>query len=218
MEMSDNNKSYFKILIVGHEFVGLTAFCYKLNTGKFDPSLPFIVGIDYHRFIIEMKDGKKIVFFVYDTKGQKTTLILTRSYFKGADGIILMYSIDFKESFDDLENWINMLKEEDSFEIPIYLVGNKNDLETKREITKEQGAEYAEKYGFIFTECSVKNDSWDKIKSIFEDLAKVVYEVSLGNNKSKIIEQLNMKNEEMKEMKEKRVKNKLKNLMKCLIF
>ena len=168
-----------------------------------------------------MKDGKKIVFIAYDTKGQEKFRPLIRSYFKGADGIILMYSIDFKESFDDLENWINMLKEEDSFEIPIYLVGNKNDLETEREITKEQGAEYAEKYGFIFTECSVKNDSWDKIKSIFEDLAKVVYEVSLGDNKSKIIEQLNMKNEELREMKErkeKRFKNKLKNLMKYLNF
>ena len=129
-----------------------------------------------------------------------------------------MYSIDSKESFDFLEYWINMLKRENSFEIPIYLLGNKNDLEMEREITKEQGAEYAEKYGFIFSECSVKNDSWDKIKSIFEDLAKVVYEVFLGNNKSKIIEQLNMKNEEMKEIKEKRVKNKLKILKKYLNF
>ena len=216
--MSDDNISSFNILIVGQCYVGLTAFCYKLRTGKFDPYLPFIVGIDTHKFIIEMKDGKKIVFIVYDTKGQEVSRHLTRTYFKMSDGIILMYSIDCKESFDDLENWINMIKEEDSFEIPIYLVGNKNDLETKREITREQGAEYAEKYGLIFTECSVKNDSWDKIKSIFEDLAKVVYEVSLGNNKSKIIEQLNMKNEEMKELIEKRVKNKLKNLMKYLNF
>ena len=211
----DDDKLSFNILIVGHDYVGLTAFCYKLNTGKFGPYLLTNIAIETHYFKIEMKDGKKIDFKVFDTKGQDRPV--TRRYFKRADGIILMYSIDFKESFDDLENWINMLKEEDSFEIPIYLVGNKNDLETKREITKEQGAEYAEKYGFIFTECSVMYDSWDKIKSIFEDLAKVVYEVFLGNNKSKIIEQLNMKNG-VKELIEKRVKNKLKNLMKYLNF
>ena len=221
MEKNNKNKSFFRILIVGCNYVGLTAFFHKLSTGKFDPYLLTNLGIDFRIMKIEMNDGKKISFIVYDTKAQESKRNLTISLFKGADGIILMYSIDSKESFDFLEYWINMLKRENSFEIPIYLLGNKNDLEMEREITKKQGAEYAEKYGFIFSECSVKNDSGDKIKSIFEDLAKVVYEVFLGNNKSKIIEQLNMKNEEMKEIKEikeKRVKNKLKILKKYLNF
>ena len=208
MTKSDKNKSSFNIFIVGKDFVGLTAFCYKLRTGKFNPCLPFNIGIDWYKMVIEMKEGKKIDFRIYDTKGHERFRNMTRIHFKRADGIILMYSINSKESFDDLENWTRILKEENSFEIPIYLLGNKNDLE--RVITIEQGEKFAEKYGFIFSECSVKNDSWDKIKSIFEELAKVVYEVSLGNDKSKIIDQLNMK------IKEKRYHTKLKILIKYL--
>ena len=125
-----------------------------------------------------------------------------------------MYSIDNKESFDDLENWIKILIEENSFEKPIYLVGNKNDLEMEREISLKQGEEYAEKYGLMFSESSLKNDSWDKIKSIFEDLAKVVYKVSLGKDKTKIIEQP----KEKKKKNEKIFQNKLTILMKYLSF
>ena len=100
-----------------------------------------------------------------------------------ADGFILIYSINNKDSFDDLENWIKILKEENSFEKPIFLVGNKNDLENERKITNEQGEKYAEKNGFMFIECSVKNDSWDKIKSILEKLANRMYEKYIGSGK-----------------------------------
>ena len=87
MARSDKNKSFFNILIIGKDYVGLTAFCYKLKTGKFDPCLPYVTGIDIHEMVIEMEDGKKIDFKVLDTKGQEREL--TRRYFKGADGIIL---------------------------------------------------------------------------------------------------------------------------------
>ena len=123
-----------------------------------------------------MEDGKNVRFKVYDTKGQKRLRAINRMYFKGTDGVILIYSINNKDSFDDLQDWLQMLKEEIPNDIPIFLVGNKNDLENERKIRIEQGADFAAKHGFMFCECSVKCDSWDKIKSIFERLAKTIYE------------------------------------------
>ena len=105
-----------------------------------------------------MEDGKNVRFKVYDTKGQKRLRAITRMYFKGTDGVILIYSINNKDSFDDLQDWLQMLKEEIPNEIPIFLVGNKNDLEEQRKIKIEQGADFAAKHGFMFSECYVKCD------------------------------------------------------------
>ena len=148
--LSEENTSYkkiYKILILGHDYVGLTAFCHKLKTGKFDPHLLYNTGIDISRIIVEMEDGQKVLFKVYDTKGQKNLREVTRRYFKETDGVILIYSIDNKESFDDLDNWVQMLKEEITTDIPRFLIGNKRDLEKERIITFEQGAKFAEKHG-----------------------------------------------------------------------
>ena len=216
METKEQNKSPFNILIIGKDFVGLTAFCYKFKTGKFNPNLLFNTSIDSFITEIKMKDGEKVPFRIYDTKGQERYRKITQKYFKYAHGFILIYSIDKKESFDDLENWIQMLKEENSIEKPIFLLGNKKDLENEREITKKQGENFAEKNGFIFSECSVKNDSWDDIKSIVEDLAEVIYEISLGNNKATAFEQLKEEKEKKEELE--RTKSKLKNLEKYLSF
>ena len=202
MEKKEQNKSIFNILIIGKDYVGLTAFCYKFQTGKFNSLLICNLSINSFKTEIKMKDGEKVCFEIYDTEGQEKHRKITQKYFKIAHGFILIYSIDNKESFDDLENWIQILKEENSIEKPIFLLGNKKDLENERKITVEQGEYFAEKNGFIFSECSVKNDSWDDIKSIVEDLAEVIY-----------VTQKKEKKEELE-----RTKSKLKNLEKYLSF
>ena len=116
-------KNSYKILVLGRDYVGLTAFCYKLETGKFDPGLPWNTGFEPHKMIVQMEDSRKVSFIVYDTKGQETKRKLTRLYFKGTVGVILIYSIDNKESFDDLENWLRMLKEDITTKIPIFFSG-----------------------------------------------------------------------------------------------
>ena len=67
------------------------------------------------RMIVKMEDGQKVTFKIYDTKGQERLRKITRIHLKGTDSVILMYSIDNKESFDDLENWLQILKEEETF-------------------------------------------------------------------------------------------------------
>jgi len=215
----------FNILILGKDYVGLTAFFYKLRTGKFDPHLPWTSGLDVCKMKVKMENGKSVIFKVYDTKGQENLRHLTRPLFKDADGVLLIYSIVNKESFDDLDNWLNMLKEEIPIKIPIFLVGNKNDLEEEREITSEQGQKFAEEHGFMFSECSVKNDSWDKIKSIFEKLAKTIYAEypKIKKEKEKYFEQQEKIKEEQERKEEekraeKRAEKNLKVLMKYLSF
>ena len=187
-EKYTSQKNKYKILILGHNYVGLTAFFHKLKTGKFDPCLPYRLGIETYEMIVKMEDNRKVPFKIYDTKGQeKEREIITRVLFKETDGVILIYSIDNKESFDDLENWLRMLKEDIKTEIPIFLIGNKRDLEEERIITFEQGAKFAEKHGFMFSECSVRCDSWDEIKSIVEKLAKTIYEKNNIQTRLKIL-------------------------------
>ncbi len=72
-------------------------------------------------------------------------------------GIILVYSINNRKSFDNCEEWLNEMKRNNIKDIPIILIGNKCDLEEERKVNKEEGLNYANKNGFKFFECSAKN-------------------------------------------------------------
>merc|ERR1712032_1080802 len=101
--------------------------------------------------------GKKVKLTIWDTAGQERFRTLTSAYYRGAQGVILVYDITRRDTFDNIREW---LKEVDIFttkeNVIKVLVGNKIDLDKSRKISRNEGSDFARQYNMLFFEASAK--------------------------------------------------------------
>ena len=143
------------IMTLGISSVGKTSFILRFTENSFQNLFYSTVGIDFKVKIIEIKNIKYKLLF-YDTAGQERFKSLAPNLIKKAHGIIIMYDITNKSSFDSIPDIIKNIKEEKGDYFPMILIGNKKDLEQDREIKKEEGEELASKNGIEYFEISNK--------------------------------------------------------------
>ena len=106
---------------------------------------------------------------IWDTTGQERFRSICTQYVKNCIGILLVYAINKKESFENLTNWMDEIEGKKSREnIPIVLIGNKIDLKEEREVSYKEGENFAKKYNIKFFECSAKEGI--NIKEAFQCL------------------------------------------------
>jgi small GTP-binding protein len=147
---------YIKLLALGNSTVGKTAYLLRNTENTFKPSLPTI-GIDSRLKKIELENGKKVNAKFFDTSGQERFHSLSANFIKRADGVILMYDITNRESFDTIFIWLKDIFNNKERDFPVILVGNKCDLEDERKVTKEEGENFANKLNVKFYETSNKD-------------------------------------------------------------
>ena len=87
---------------------------------------------------------------------QESFRSITRSYYRGATGALLVYDVTRKDTFNNLQSWLRDAKENANTNMTIMLIGNKCDLESKREVTREEGEQFAQENGLVFMETSAK--------------------------------------------------------------
>lgn len=118
--------------------------------------------------------GQRIKLTIWDTAGQERFRSLTSSYYRGAQGVILVYDVTNRDSFNNLkETWLKELSVySDLDELVLMVVGNKIDLETERRVTTEEGLQLAQELSALFMESSAKTRIG--IKSIFEELVRKI--------------------------------------------
>ena len=171
-----SNDTVYKVLLLGDSSVGKTCFLKKYTDKTFQDIHMSTIGLDYRLKSMTLKSGKKIKLQIWDTAGQDRYRSITKNYYKGANGIILIYDITNVETYNNVENWISQIKEESSPNVIIYIVGNKIDMENERKVTTEEGKKIADDYKLPFIETSAKSDI--NINETFEDLVEridVVY-------------------------------------------
>ena len=117
---------------------------------------------------ISIKD-RKIRIQLWDTAGQEAYRSITRSYYKSAACVFIVYDISDKKSFNDVEIWLKDCREICFKNVLIYLIGNKNDLEDKRQVTTEEGKQFADENNLKFYETSALNGN--NIEEIFVNSA-----------------------------------------------
>ena len=183
----------FKILLIGNTFVGksslLQRFIDQSWNGKFDPT----IGVDFVRIIKNKKiqklktievEGKKVKLQIWDTAGEERFRNITSSYYKGGHGILLMYDITNRNSFESIKNWLIEVEKHADKNIYKILIGNKIDLEKDRDITYNEGKEYAESEGMKFIETSAKDGS--NIEEAFELITKEIIKSNINKNVNEI--------------------------------
>ena len=172
--MDDEEIPLYKILLLGDSTVGKTCFLLRFMEDSFIDLHMATIGLDYKLKTMTLEEQKIVKVQIWDTAGQDKFRAITRNYYKGASGIILIFDVTNIKSFENIKKWINEIKEEISENVSIVLIGNKIDNVKERKITKEQGEKIANEIGTKFFETSAKTGEGIN-ESVFY-LVKIIYE------------------------------------------
>ncbi|KAF9357126.1 hypothetical protein BGX26_004243 [Mortierella sp. AD094] len=161
--MSDSHSSSetvatLKLLLIGSSGTGKSSLLMRFVDGVFlaPDEISATIGVDFKVKVIDV-EGKKYKLTIWDTAGQERFRTLTSSYYRGAQGVILVYDVSNRDSFNDLQTWFNELDTYcSSKEVVRMIVGNKVDKESSREVSRHEGQELAQKLQTLFVECSAK--------------------------------------------------------------
>ena len=160
-----------RILLLGNSAVGKTSLIVRYIENKLYDSYLTTVGVDFRKKDIKI-DGKVITLQIWDSAGQEKYQSISKLYYKKAQGILLIFDLTSRESFDGVVEWLKHIEDESGKDIPIVLVGNKNDLDN-RIITTEEALEFANKRMLYFFETSAM--SWFNINDAFYTIAKLTW-------------------------------------------
>ncbi|KAJ3449945.1 ras-related protein rab-4a [Anaeramoeba flamelloides] len=149
-----NNEMLFKLIIVGSLGTGKTSILNRFIENKFFSDCPHTIGVEFETKLLNIgKDRVKVQF--WDTAGQERFWAITRSYFRGAVCSILVYDVSRRKSFNQLNTWLSDTRNLTNPNSVTMVIGNKTDLK-EREVSREEGEEFAQENDFIFFETSAK--------------------------------------------------------------
>merc|ERR1712212_1169068 len=140
---------------IGDSGVGKTCVLFRFSEDAFNAAFISTIGIDFKIRTIEL-DGKKVKLQIWDTAGQERFRTITTAYYRGAMGIMLVYDITNEKSFENIKNWIRNIEEHASGDVEKMILGNKCDMNDRRQVSKERGEKLALEYGIKFMETSAK--------------------------------------------------------------
>ena len=175
----------FKMILIGDSSVGKSNILLKYLKDQFDPNSRATVGVEFGTKNITL-NNKKIKIQIWDTAGQERYRSITSAYYKGAKGAFIVYDITRKATFENIDKWIADLKINGDSNISIVLIGNKSDLEEKREVTKEEGLKKSQDCKTAFMETSALNG--DNVHKAFDELIEQIYQ----NNSSLLEEEIDV--------------------------
>ena len=160
-----------KLLTLGETEVGKTSIVLRYSDDKFHEDKTATIGIDFKIKIIR-KGNEVIKVSIYDTAGEERFKTLIKHYYRGANGILLIFDLTKKSTFDKLNIWLEDLRENsDNIDnLYIHLIGNKNDLEEQRAISFEEATNFAKKNKLPYMEVSAKTGK--NIKNLFDEVIK----------------------------------------------
>ncbi|KAF9558155.1 hypothetical protein EC968_007226 [Mortierella alpina] len=171
---SSETVATLKLLLIGSSGTGKSSLLMRFVDGVFlaPDEISATIGVDFKVKVIDV-EGKKYKLTIWDTAGQERFRTLTSSYYRGAQGVILVYDVSSRDSFNDLQTWFNELDTYcSSKEVVRMIVGNKVDKESSREVSKQEGQEFARKLQTLFVECSAKTKLG--VQQAFDELVQQI--------------------------------------------
>ena len=145
-----------KYIIIGDAAVGKSNLLLRFSQNDFKAEYQLTIGVEFGAKNIDISN-KKYRLQIWDTAGQENYRSITRAYYKNSVCAILVYDITKRDSFNNVTTWIEDCKNQSPKTIFMVLVGNKCDLNDKRQVTAEEGKELADKNDMMFFETSAKD-------------------------------------------------------------
>jgi small GTP-binding protein len=153
--MAERESYTFKIVIVGSSGVGKTAILSRLINKMFKEESQTTVGVEFKSYPLQA-DGENVKLQIWDTAGQDRFRSVSKAYFRGAVGALLVFDITQRSSFDELSQWMSDLNSLCAPNAYILLVGNKSDLADERSVAETDARETARRYNLEYIETSAK--------------------------------------------------------------
>ena len=164
----------FKIIVIGDSGVGKSCLTNRATTNLFEDTYNATVGFEFLSFNVKI-DEKVIKLQIWDTCGQELYRSLITNFYRNSSLAMMVYSINSKESFDNVEMWLRELRTHSNPDVKVFLIGNKSDLEAEREVTTEQGENFYKQNNLsLFMESSAKTGF--NTQKIFIKAAEILYE------------------------------------------
>ena len=186
-------------MILGNSSVGKTSFLIRFCDEKFPEDSLATIGVDLKKKFIK-RNNKNIKLNIMDTAGQERFRAITKNLLKEAKGIILMYDVTNEQSFNDMKNWINSIKENvDIKKIEIIIVGNKIDLKEKIKINNQIKTNFENKYSIKIYEASAKDNI--NVNETFIYLVDKMQQLGLGQIEKSSLEEEDEINNKKKNIK-----------------
>jgi len=148
----------FKLVLLGDSNAGKSCILLRFADDTFTDSYITTIGVDF-RFKTIPVEKKTVKLQIWDTAGQERFRTITSAYYRGADGIILVYDITDRASFDHVDEWLSEVNRYVTDGCRKLLIGNKCDLSAERQVSEEEGRKKAEEHGMTFLEASAKEGS-----------------------------------------------------------
>ncbi|KAN0127163.1 ras domain containing protein [Lactarius tabidus] len=161
-----------KFIITGDAGVGKSSLLIRLTDQRFlanpDPTL----GVEFGSKLITIPEEDKVVKLqCWDTAGTESFRSITRSYYRGAAGCLLVYDVTSRPSFEHARTWLADVRAHADPHLTCILVGNKSDLaQDRRQVPTDEGARWAEEEGLLFVEASAKSGA--NVEAAFEAAAR----------------------------------------------
>eukprot|EP00299_Pterocystis_sp_00344_P004606 c15873_g1_i1.p1 GENE.c15873_g1_i1~~c15873_g1_i1.p1 ORF type:complete len:205 (+),score=45.42 c15873_g1_i1:49-663(+) len=163
----------FKLVLIGDSGVGKSCLLLRFADDSFTETYVSTIGVDFRFRTLDI-DGKNIKLQIWDTAGQERFRTITSAYYRGADGIIVVFDITHHESFDHVEDWIREASRYAKEGVIKMIVGNKCDKED-RQVQTSEGQQLADKHGMKFIETSSRNST--NVDSAFRLIAQQLIEL-----------------------------------------
>ena len=162
----------FKYIIIGDTGVGKSCLLLQFTDKRFRHDHDLTIGVEFGSRMLSM-DQKDIKLQIWDTAGQESFRSITRSYYRGAAGALLVYDITRRDTFSHLSNWLQDARENGNPDMVITLVGNKTDMDSRRTVSFEEGQKFARENNLIFLEASAKSNV--NVEEAFETTARSIF-------------------------------------------
>jgi Ras-related protein Rab-2A len=163
----------FKYIIIGESGVGKSCLLLQFTDKRFEPLFDMTIGVEFGARSIQIQNHE-VKLQIWDTAGQESFRSITRSYYRGACGALLVFDVTNRSSFQSLQGWLEDARQNCNVPITVMLVGNKADLESKRQVPKEEALQFANEKGLAYIETSAKTAA--NVDAAFIQTAQAIFD------------------------------------------
>jgi small GTP-binding protein len=162
----------FKFIIIGSSGVGKTAILKRLTEDTFSSDSQSTIGVEFDSTLVEV-DGQSVKLQIWDTAGQERFRSIAKAYFRNAVGVILVFDICVRKTFEDVNMWLNDVHSLCDPTAVVILIGNKSDLATDRTVTLAEAEQYAQHHQLTYLETSAMSGA--NVREAFLKVATQIY-------------------------------------------